>query len=80
MLDKLKRKKNTIDPEKLVSVKTDGTIFNFNTFKHSLDFASNIYHKIKTSLNDAKDSQYKMFGLLNELKKYEPKKIEENKI
>ena len=35
---------------------------------------------MKTSLNDAKDSQYKMFGLLNEFKKYEPKKIEENKI
>ena len=35
---------------------------------------------MKTSLNYAKDSQYKMFGLLNELKKYEPKKIEENKI
>ena len=44
-----------------------------------LDFASNIYHKGKTSLKDVKDSQYKMFDLLNSLKKYE-QKSNENKI
>ena len=44
-----------------------------------LDFASNIYHKGKTSLKDVKDSQYKMFDLLNNLKKYE-QKFNENKI
>ena len=49
-----------MDPEKLVCSKTDGTIFNFNTFKNSLDFASDIYHKGKTSLKDAKKFQYKM--------------------
>ena len=79
LLDELKKEKNTIDPEKLVCVKTDETIFNFNTFKNSLDFASNIYHKGKSSLKDAKDSQYKMFGLLNHLKKYEPKNLKKTK-
>ena len=51
-------------------MKINGTIFNFITFKNSLDFASNIYHKCKTLL---KDFQYKMFGLLKNFKKYEPK-------
>ena len=57
LLDELKKEKNTIDPEKLVCAKFDGTIFNFNTFKNSVDFASNIYHKSKTSLKDAKNTQ-----------------------
>ena len=50
MLDELKNEKDTIDPEKLVCVKTHGTTFKFNTFKNSLDFVSNIYHEGKTSL------------------------------
>ena len=79
LLDELKKEKNTIDPEKLVCAKFDGTIFNFNTFKNSVDFASNIYHKSKTSLKDAKNTQYKMFSLLNDLKKYDPKSLD-NKI
>ena len=54
-------------------MKINGTIFNFITFKNSLDFASNIYHKCKTLLKDVKDFQYKMFGLLKNFKKYEPK-------
>ena len=68
-----------MDPEKLVCSKTDGTIFNFNTFKNSLDFASDLYHKGKTSLKDAKKFQYKMFGLLNDFEKYEPKKLKKIK-
>ena len=63
-----KKGKSTIDFEKLVCVKTDGTIFNFNTFKNSPEFLSNMYHKGKTSLEDAKKSQYRMFSLLNNLK------------
>ena len=39
---KIEEEKN-IDPEKFVCIKTDGTIFNFNKFKNSLDLASNIY-------------------------------------
>ena len=50
-----KGKKNTIDPERLVCARFDGTIFNFNTFKNSPDLSSNIYHKGKTSLKDAKN-------------------------
>ena len=53
MLDDLKEEKNTIDLEKLVCAKFDGTIFNFSTFKNSLDLPSNIYHKGKTSLEGA---------------------------
>ena len=37
LLDDIKKEKNTIDFETLVCVKTDGTIFNFNTFKNSLE-------------------------------------------
>ena len=40
LFEKLKKRKNDIDPEKFVCVKTDGTIFNFNKFKNSLDLAS----------------------------------------
>ena len=71
LLDELIKERNTIDPEKFVCVKTDGTIFNFNTVTYSLEFASNIYND-KTSLEDAKKSQYKMVSLLNELRNYKP--------
>ena len=79
MLGEIKKEANTTDPEKLAGVKTDGKIFNFNTFKNSLDFASNIYYEDKTSLKDTKNSQHKMFGLLNELKKYKPKNLKKIK-
>ena len=42
LFEKIKKEKNDIDPEKFVCVKTDGTIFNFNKFKNSLDLASDI--------------------------------------
>ena len=41
MLDELKEGKNSTDSNRLF-VKSDGTIFNFNVFKSSLDFASDI--------------------------------------
>ena len=50
MFEKFKKEKNDIDSEKSVSVKTDGTIFNFNKFKNSLDLASDIY-RIKSLPN-----------------------------
>ena len=50
------RKKHALYLEKLVCVKTNGTSFNSNAFKYSLDFAPNIYHKDKTLLNYAKRS------------------------
>ena len=43
LFEKTKKEKNDIDSEKFVCVKTDGTIFNFNTFKNSFDLASDIY-------------------------------------
>ena len=43
MLEKTKKEKIDIEPEKFVCVETDGTIFNFNKFKRSLNLASNIY-------------------------------------
>ena len=54
---------------RLVRVKFEGTIFNFNVFKSSLHFPSDIY-KGKNSLEKAKNSQYKMFELLHYLKEY----------
>ena len=59
-LDELKEEKNSIDSKILVCVKSDGTIFNFNVLKISLDFASDIYNR-KISIEKAKNSQYKMF-------------------
>ena len=56
LLDEIKKEKNTIDFETFICAKTDGTIFNFNTFKNSLECTSNIYHKGKTSSEDSKNS------------------------
>ena len=33
LLDEIKEEKNTNHPKKPVCVKSDGTVFNFNTFK-----------------------------------------------
>ena len=33
LLDEFKEEKNSIDSKRLVGVKSDGTIFNFNVFK-----------------------------------------------
>ena len=78
MLDELKEEKNSINIKRLVCVKSDGTIFNFNVFKSSLHFASHIYND-KISLEEAKNSQYKMFELLNYLKEYNPTKLDKIK-
>ena len=75
LLDELKEEKNSINSKRLVCVKSDGTIFNFNVFKISLDFASDIYDD-KISLKEAKNSHYKMFELLNNLKEYNPTKLD----
>ena len=52
-------------------MKTDGTIFNFNKFKNSLDLASNIYRN-KELLKDAENKQQNIKILLNKLRKYNP--------
>ena len=72
MLNKIKEEENDIDPEKLVCTKSDGKIFNFNTFKSSLKFASSIYNG-KITLEEAKEDQYEMFKQLKDLKKYDHK-------
>ena len=74
LLDELKEEKNSIDFKRLNCVKYDGTIFNFNVFKSSLDLASDIYNS-KISLEKAKHSQYKMFESLNDLKEYHPTRL-----
>ena len=73
LYERIKKGKKDIDPEKIVCVKSDGTIFNFNKFKVSLDLASNIYRD-KSSLKDAKNEQNKIRILLNKLRKYNPTK------
>ena len=78
LLDELKEEKNSIDSKRLVCVKSDGTIFNFNVFKSSLDFASDIYNG-KILLEEAKNYQYKMFTLLDDLKKYNPTRLDKTK-
>ena len=78
LFEKIKKQRNDIDPEKCVCVKTDGTIFNFNKFKTSLDLASNIYRK-KSLLKDAENEQNKIKILLNKLRKYNPAKLKKIK-
>ena len=73
MFEKIKKEKNDIDPEKFVCVKTDGTIFNFNKFKNSIDLASNIYRD-KKLLKDAENEQHNIKILLNKLRNYNPTK------
>ena len=74
----LKKKIIILLLKKLVCVKPDGTIFNFNVCKGSLDFASNIYNdKI---LLEAKNFQFnKMFKLLNDLKENNLKNLDKIK-
>ena len=75
LLDEVKEEKNSTDLKRPFCVKADGTIFNFNVFKSSLDFASDIYNG-KISLEKAKNSQNKMCELLDDLKKYNPTKLD----
>ena len=75
LLDVLREEKNSIDSERLVCVKFDGAIFNFNVFKSSLDSSSDIYND-KISLKEAKHSQEKMFEQLENPEKYDPKNLE----
>ena len=70
-MKKNKKEKNDIDSEKFVCVKTDGTIFNFNKFKNSLDLASNIYRN-KELLKNAENKKHNIKILLNKLRKYNP--------
>ena len=73
LYEEIKKEKNDTDPEKFVCVKTDGTIFNFNKFKNSLDLASNIYRD-KNLLKDMSNEQYDIKILLNKLRNYNPTK------
>ena len=58
LLDKIKKEKNNINPEKLVCVHTNRTFYDFNIFKSSLAFASSIYSS-KISWKEAENKQYK---------------------
>ena len=78
LFEKIKKEKNDIDPEKFVCVKTDGTIFNFNKFKNSLDLASDIYRN-KSLLKNAEDKQNEIKILLNKLRKYSPTNLKKIK-
>ena len=73
LYERIKKEKNDIDPEKFVCVKTDGTIFNFNNFKVSLDLASDIYND-KELLKNAEANQQKIKELLDGLDDSDPKK------
>ena len=71
LIDEIKEEQNVINFDKVLCMKTDGkTHFNFGIFEDPQKLASVIYYK--GSLKDAKYDQYKMFTLLNDLKKYKP--------
>ena len=42
LLNEIKEEEDDVDPKNLVCRKSDGNIFNFNTFNPSLKFALNI--------------------------------------
>ena len=73
LFEKIKKEKNDIDPQKCVFVKTDGSIFNFNKFKNSIDLTWNIYRD-KNLLKDGQSKQYDIKILLNKLRNYNPTK------
>ena len=77
LFEKIKKKKNDIEPERSVCVKTDGTIFNFNKLKNSLDLASNIY-KNKSLFKDAENEQNEIKTLLNKLRMYNSTKLKKS--
>ena len=56
-------------------MKSDRKIFNFNTFKSSLEFASSICNG-KVLLDEAKNSQYEIFKQLKELEQYDLKNLD----
>ena len=78
LFEKIKKEKNDINPEKLVCVKTDGIVFNFNKFKNSADLASDIY-KDKGLLKNAENKQKEIKILLSKLKNYNPKNLKKIK-
>ena len=80
-MKKLKKKQKDVDSEKFACVKTDGTIFNFDRFKNSLDLASDI-NRNNSLLKNTENKQKEIKIILNELKKYSPtnlKKIRKKK-
>ena len=73
LFEKIKKEKHDIDPEKYVCVKTDGTIFNFNELRNSVDLASNIYGD-KNLLKDAENKKHDTKIFLNKRRNYNPTK------
>ena len=73
LLNEIKKEENDIDPEKLVCTKSDENLFNFNTFKSSLKFASVIYNGKRII---TKKDQYKMLKQLKDLEGYNPKNLD----
>ena len=71
LFEEIEKQRNDIDPEKFVCVKTDGTIFNFNKFKNSLDLTSDIYRN-QSLFKNAENKQNELRILLNDLKNYNP--------
>ena len=74
-MNEIKEEENDIYPEKLVCTKSDGKMFNFNTFKHSLKLASSIYDG-KIILEEANKDQYEMLKQLKDLEKFDPKNLD----
>ena len=49
LYENIKKEKHDIDPEKFVFVKTDGTIFNFDKFKNSIDLVPKYLQRQETT-------------------------------
>ena len=71
MIAEIKKEQNAINFDKVLCVKSDGkTHLNFGICNRKILHQTFYY---KGSLKDAKDDQYKMFTLLNDLRNYKPK-------
>ena len=74
LLNEIQEEQNDINLQKLVCTKSDGKIFNFNTFKPSSKLVSNIFNG-KITLEETKKDQYEMFKQLKYLEKYDPNNL-----
>ena len=72
LMNAIKEEENDIYPEKILCTKSDGKMFNFNTFKPSLKLASNIYDD-KITVEEANKDQYEVLKQLKDLEKFDPK-------
>ena len=70
LLPKFKKIDRILDKAELVSTKTDGTKFDFNSFALPLKFIEKI-HNYEITLDEAIEEQTELIKLINKLNEYD---------